>query len=627
MRHFIQPPLKWSAIASVLLLAACSPAGDAVPDQAAALPTSGQAAHSEGLYAANCASCHDSGAAGAPKRDAIERMAPRRILAALTSGVMQAQGAALAPVDRVLLSEYLGRNAALEVAEAGRRCDGRLRFAGRPLWNRWGNNLANTRFQPAAAAGISADQAPRLELAWAFAFPEAARARSQPAVTAEAVFTGSQSGRVYALDTQTGCIWWSYDAGAEVRSAPTIATDARGRPTRLYFGDFAGTVHAVDAATGEGIWRRSVRDHPDGTITGSVTLHDGRLFVPMSSTEIVSAINPDYACCTFRGGVTALAAADGRPLWRMHTTDAPRRVGATRVGTAIMAPSGAPVWSTPTVDARRGLIYVGTGENYSSPANHMSDAIIAIEAASGRVRWVRQTTSGDAWNGACGRVAGPNCPAEDGPDFDFGAPPMLVTLADGRDIILAGQKSGMVHALDPDREGAVLWQRRAGMGGFNGGIHWGMASDGRTLYVGIADTPGHTRPTGPPRPGLHAFDAATGRELWSRIEPLVCNELRHECMTALSAPVTLTPGIVFAGALNGRLMAYSSVDGRTLWQVETHRPFTAINGVEAAGGSIDSAGPVVAGGMLVVNSGYDKFGQIAGNVLLVYRIAGQENGR
>ncbi|MBX9727673.1 MAG: PQQ-binding-like beta-propeller repeat protein, partial [Sphingopyxis sp.] len=339
--------MKWSALAPALLLAACSPAGDAVRDQAPALPTSGQAAHSEGLYAANCASCHDNGSAGAPKRDAIERMAPRRILAALTSGVMQAQGAALAPVDRVLLSEYLGRNAALEVAEAGRRCDGRLSFSGSPLWNRWGNSLTNTRFQPAAAAGISADEAPRLELAWAFAFPEAARARSQPAVTAEAIFTGSQSGRVYALDTQSGCIWWSYDAGAEVRSAPTIATDARGRPTRLYFGDFAGTVHAVDAATGEGIWRRSVRDHPDGTITGSVTLHEGRLFVPMSSTEIVSAINPDYACCTFRGGVTALAAADGRPLWRMHTTEEPRSVGATRVGTVIMAPSGAPVWSTP----------------------------------------------------------------------------------------------------------------------------------------------------------------------------------------------------------------------------------------------------------------------------------------
>lgn len=450
--------------------------------------------------------------------------------------------------------------------------------------------------------------------------PDAQRMRSQPAVTAEAIFIGSQSGQVYALNPADGCIWWSYNAGTEVRGAPLIGTDASGKPTQLYFADFGATVHSVDARTGRKLWTRTVRDHPDGTITGSLALHDGKLFVPMSSTEILSAYDPGYKCCSFRGGVAALAAVDGKPLWRWYSTDVPKPAGANRKGIPNLAPSGAPVWSTPTIDAKRGLLYVGTGENYSSPANGNSDAIIALSLSDGKLQWVQQTVAGDAWNASCGKNPGANCPAQDGPDFDFGAPPILITLASGKDMLLAGQKSGDIFGLDPDAGGAILWRKRIAMGGFNGGVHWGMASDGKALFVGIADTPGSKFAKGPPRPGLHAFDAATGAELWSRIEPLACDKPSYECMTALSAPVTAIPGAIIAGALNGKLNAYSSADGRVLWRQETSRTFTTINGVEAKGGSIDSAGPVVAGGMLIVNSGYDKFGEIGGNVLLVYRL-------
>lgn len=614
MRH----PWRLPALLLPLALAAC----DAGPAQnVAAIPaaTSGQTAMLESVWAASCAGCHDAGVGGAPLRSAIETRTPADIRAALSTGVMAAQGAAIGPVNVSLLSDYLGRNATSGTEVAGRRCTGTLAFSGPPLWNRWGNALTNARFQSADKAGIDAASAPTLELAWAFAFPGASRARSQPAVTAEAIFVGSQSGRVYALNPADGCIWWTYEAGAEVRNAPVIGTGFDGRPDRLYFGDFAATVHAIDARTGTRIWAKSVRDHPDGTITGSLSLHDGRLFVPMSSTEVVSAFNPDYACCTFRGGVTALAAINGDRLWRMHTTDTARPTTANRNGIVNKGPSGAPVWSTPTVDAARGLLYVGTGENYSSPANDKSDAIIAIEQRTGRVRWVRQTVAGDAWNASCGRDPGPNCPSEDGPDFDFGAPPILVRTANGRDMLLAGQKSGVIYGLDPDDDGRILWQRRVGMGGFNGGIHWGMASDGRSLYVGIADTPGHSGTVGPPRPGIHAFDVVTGTPRWSRIEQPTCAEGGYACTTALSAPPTLIPGVIFAGALNGRLIAYSPADGRTLWGTETNREFAAVNGVAARGGSIDSGGPVVAGGMVIVNSGYDKFGEIAGNVLLVYR--------
>lgn len=583
-----------------------------------ALQLSGQATQAKNLYEQHCAACHDGGIGGAPKRAALAKMSPAKISKSLISGVMQQQGKMLSRVDIHVLSEYLGSDRKSAKA-AVNYCEGDLKFSGAALWNRWGGNKRNMRYQASEAAGLSLENIPKLELAWAFGFPGAQRARSQPAVTREAIFTGSQDGTVYALDTKSGCVWWTYDAGAEVRNAPVIANGRDGKPETLYFGDFDAVVHAVDARTGEKRWTNSVKDHPDGTITGSLALHDGKIFVPMSSTEIVSAYADNYECCTFRGGVTALSTDNGQRIWRWYSTKEPKITGKTSIGTAIRAPSGAPVWSTPTVDVKRSLLYVGTGENYSSPANGMSDAIIALDLATGRERWIQQTVSGDAWNAACGRSPKPNCPSEDGPDFDFGAPPILVTLDSGKDIILAGQKSGEIFGIDPENGGEILWRRRAGMGGFNGGIHWGMASDGRTLWVGIADTPGSKFAEGPPRPGIHAFEAGTGEPLWSRIEPMTCRQISYACVTALSAPPTAIPGAIFAGAHNGRLLAYSDKGGKVLWMDETNREFETVNGVDAKGGTIDSSGVIVAGGMVIVNSGYDKFGEIPGNVLLVYR--------
>jgi polyvinyl alcohol dehydrogenase (cytochrome) len=591
-------------LAAVVLLFGCG-AKDGLSDA--------NKAKAEAIYKANCAACHDTEGSGAPNRAALESRTTAAILAALESGLMREQGKTLDPQERKLLANYLGAKSA---KVAGKMCEGRLKLAGTPLWNRWGNGTDNRRYQPASKGGITPANVGSLEFKWAFAFPNAARARSQPAVTEEAIFTGSPDGRVYALDRETGCIWWTFDAEAEVRSAPTLGEDGR-----LYFGDLNAQVYAVDAKSGKMFWKQSVKDHPVGTITGSPTLHDGRLYVPMSSTEVVSAMDGNYGCCTFRGGVTALDAKDGKKLWRMHTTDVPKETGKNKNGASNFGPSGAPVWSSPTVDAKRRLLYVGTGENYSSPANDKSDSIIALELATGKIRWVQQMLKGDAWNNSCGPRAHKNninCPKEDGPDLDFGAPPILVKAADGRDIILAGQKSGMIYALDPAANGKTLWQQRAGMGGFFGGIHWGMASDGRTLFAGVTDTPGNKAAVGPPRQGMHAFDVISGKPIWSKIEPLICKEDKHECRTALSAGVTLTDGITFAGALNGILRAYSTQDGRILWTIDTRRDWPTVNGVKGTGGAIDSAGPVVAGGLLIVNSGYDKFGQIPGNVLLVF---------
>ncbi len=569
------------------------------------------------LYQERCAACHEGAVPEAPRREAMAALSPEAIRRALTDGVMQAQAAGLNRTDIAFISQYVAAGAVTTFDPASHSCPGELRLDGATGWNRWGNGLDNRRFQPAAVSGLTAANVERLELKWAFGFPGATRARSQPTIAGDVLFTGSQDGTVYALDTKTGCIWWTFRAGAEVRNAVTVRYGDDNLPDSLYFGDFAANVYRIDAATGRLRWRSDVSDHPAGTITGSVTFAGDQLFVPMSSTEVISAYDPAYNCCTFRGGVLALNADSGERQWRFYTVDEPQPQARNSEGRQLYGPSGAPVWSTPTVDEARGLVYVGTGENYSSPANELSDAILAIDRSSGELRWARQVTRGDAWNAACGTTV-VNCPEEDGPDFDFGAPPILTATPAGDDILLAGQKSGVIYALDPDDAGRILWQWRAGMGGFNGGVHWGMASDGVTLFAAIADTPGHRQTTGDPRPGLHAYDVARGVPIWSRYEYPVCQKRDYRCYPALSAAITLTPGVVFAGGLDGTLHAYSAETGAMLWQFETERAFETVNDVAARGGSIDSDGPVVVGGRLYVNSGYDKFGEIPGNVLLAF---------
>jgi polyvinyl alcohol dehydrogenase (cytochrome) len=303
----------------------------------------------------------------------------------------------------------------------------------------------------------------------------------------------------------------------------------------------------------------------------------------------------------------------------MHTVAEPQERGVNSVGAKRFGPSGAPIWNSPTIDAKRGLLYAGTGENYSSPANDLSDAILAISMETGEIVWATQTIEGDAWNAACGPYGTTvNCPEEDGPDFDFGAPPILTTTAAGRDILLAGQKSGMIYGLDPEDGGKILWDMRKGRGGFNGGVHWGMATHKGQLFIGIADTPGNRFAVGDNRQGMHVKDITTNATVWSVIEPDKCDEPTHHCRTAVSAPPTVTDTAVFASTLNGIVKAYDIESGDTLWSFDTLRDFQTINGVMARGGSIDSAGIVVVGEQVVTNSGYDKFGQIPGNVLLVF---------
>jgi polyvinyl alcohol dehydrogenase (cytochrome) len=510
---------------------------------------------------------------------------------------------------------------------------------GAPHWNGWGAGPAQLRFQPSGMAGLAAADVPRLRLRWAFGFPGTVRAYAQPTVAGGRVFVGSQGGRVYSLDAAGGCTHWEYAAGAPVRTA--IAIGQRPDGWSAYFGDQRGTVHAVDAVTGRSLWRTLVEDHPAAIITGAPLLVGETLFVPVSSFEEFSAANPGYPCCSFRGSLVALEAATGGPLWKAHTIAQEPGPGATGPdGRRAMGPSGAAIWSSPTYDAARRAVYVATGDNYSDPPTDTSDAVLAFDGDTGRLLWSRQITAGDAYNISCVVPGRANCPGADGPDHDFGASAILVELPGGRRVLLAGQKSGVVTALDPDREGAILWQRRVGAGGRLGGVQWGMATDGSRLYVAVSDvraervapgTPGAQISALDPRVwflldggvggGLHALELETGEEVWRTPHP-GCGGVPG-CSPAQSAAVTAIPGVVFSGGLDGRLRAYSAADGRILWDVDTKGEHRTVNGVAARGGSIDGPGAVVVGGLLHVGSGSGYFGTMPGNVLLTYSVEGR----
>jgi polyvinyl alcohol dehydrogenase (cytochrome) len=609
-------------LASTVLLAAAmascvAPASPAPESETRPVAMSPQG---ETVYLAACASCHDGGAPQAPRREALASLPAARIEAAMSTGIMQAQAAGLSADDRKAVAAFLSQ-AQVASAEGQGQCRAGETGSRSPVRVAdWGMGADNARAVTASETTINASNASQLKLDWVFAFPNGTRARVQPTIAGDTLFTADQAGAIYALDAATGCVRWQVQTAQEIRSALVIGTDASGAANTLYFGDFAGNVHALDIASRKLAWSARPEAHPQATITGTLRLFEGRLYVPVSSLEVVAAMDSKYACCTFRGAVAAIDARTGRTIWKTYTIDEAASVrGANREGTPMFGPSGAPVWSSPTIDVARRRLYIGTGENYSHPASDKSDSIIALDLATGQTLWRYQALADDVWNAAC--ASGANCPVNTGPDYDFGAPPILVRLKTGKRLLLAGQKSGHVHALDPDQGGALVWKAKPGRGGIMGGVHWGMASDGEVLYAPISDLSVYPQDAHlPAQSGVHALDAATGARLWSRVLPDTCGQTTWRCSPGVSAAATLAPGVVFGGSLDGMLRAFSAKDGSVLWSFDTNRPFDALNGVKAHGGSIDSSGPVVAGNRMYGTSGYDKFGQKAGNLLLAFKV-------
>jgi len=624
--------LRYTLIALCVLFAACERETVAPPAEIAASEIAAEPAqNAEALYQENCGSCHNGGVYKAPHRMFLAMMAPDAILASMDDGMMVEQAKALSsPQKRAVAETIAGRGLDAEIVELPPPVceDKSLDLSQPPRQKAWGVDYNNRRFQPLETGGLNAADVPGLELKWAFAYPNAIKARSQPTVAGGTVFVGSQNGTIYALDAKTGCVRWTYRASAEVRTAVSISTWDEGQESTspvAYFGDILARAYAVDAQTGELKWMTKVDDHPNATITGSPVVVDDRLYVPVSSLEVVNAIDPAYECCTFRGSLVALDTADGSIAWKTYSiAEVASEAGITSAGTKILAPSGAPIWTSPAVDLQRRRLYAGTGESYSSPAGGTSDAIIAFDMDSGEIVWVEQATAGDAWNVGCLSQYAPdpaNCPEEDGPDFDFGASPMLVELGDGRDVLIAGQKSGDAMAIDPDN-GEMLWRKRVGRGGVQGGIHFGIAAAGSTAYIPINDMAypedvTRYKFTTPARPGMYALDAETGEIRWENLTDDICGDLQF-CDPGISSAATAIPGAVIAGHLDGRLRIYDAGDGSVLWEYDTRQDVETVSGETAHGGSMSGGGPVVADGMLYVNSGYGIYFHMPGNVLLAF---------
>ena len=598
-----------------------------------ATATSGAATYKE-----RCSACHDHAAEHIPPLSAIKTMTEAAVRSALTAGKMQTQAAGLSADEIGGLIAYIAPSGRQQV---GRNLEPSCPADRKPApldvedgWNGWSPSATNDRFVPAGTTRIDAATVPRLKLKWAFNLGDVTDARGQPTVVRGRVFVTTADGELYALDVRSGCTYWRFKAEAGLRSGVTLGYLAGA--VGAFFGDLKGNLYAVDAESGRPLWKVHPESHPLAMITAAPAVQRGVVYETFSSGfEEVAGASPAYGCCTFRGTVVALNASSGQLLWKTYTIpDPPRPTKKNSKNVQLFGPSGAGSWSTPTIDAGKGLLYVSTGDNYSDPPSSTSDAVLALDLHSGAIRWSRQLTPGDAYNVAC-PAKGENCPTANGPDFDLGQPPILVSLPQGHRALIVGQKSGVVYALDPDAEGTVLWQTRVGRGGSLGGIQWGSASDGQQFYAALSD---ETVIAGPPKAGtpmgmelsldqkagggLFALDVGTGRITW-QAKVSACRPSQTDCSPAQSAAVTAAPGVVFSGSVDGYMRAFASRDGRLLWDYNTVHPYRAVNGGTTQGGAIDGGGPAIYRDMVFFNSGYGLWGGRPGNVLLAFSVDGR----
>jgi polyvinyl alcohol dehydrogenase (cytochrome) len=504
-------------------------------------------------------------------------------------------------------------------------------------WNGWGRGLDNTRYQPEPA--IRASDVAKLAVKWAYGY-QSGTEFGQPTIVDERLFVAGSTGRIYSLDSKTGCTYWTYDAAAGSRTAITIGELARTRvaalprrlkrtlahldvikaPSAAFFGDDTGAVYALDAQKGTLLWKTQVDTHPTARIVGAPTLYNEHLYVAVSSTEDAAAANPSYSCCTFRGSVVALDIGSGRTVWKSYTVlQEPQPTRKNNAGVQELGPSGAAITSSPTIDPKRNVLYVGTGGSATGLEQSLTDAVVAFDLAEGKLRWVKQLVRPDAGTAGSG----------------FSSPPVLRTLATGNQILLVGQKSGVVYSLDPDHGGNILWQTKIGdssavaaavggptgavsvvgppgVAGSAGGVAWGSAADHRSLYValsGLLAQPANAAGS------LTALDMTTGAARWHTAAPQpACSWGERNCAHAQAQAVTVMPGSAFSGSMDGHLRAYSTIDGKILWDFDTAKDFQTKNGIKASGGPLDHGGATIVNGMVYVNSG---------NTLLAFSVDGK----
>ena len=595
----------------------------------AAQITGGKEAPPDGaeLYEQRCATCHDNPTGRTPPKSVLQVKSPDEVIMALTSGSMKTQASGLKELEIRALAVFLtGRNPASTVdpellANSCKVPAAPINLKA-PHWNGWGNDFDNTHFQP--SPGLKAEDVPRLKVKWAYAYPSS-MAIGQPTVYGDRLFATSNSGHVISLNANTGCTYWVVNVGSPVRSAISIGALPAGQKAKFaaYFGDEKGNVFAVNAETGETLWKLNLDTHPVARITGSPVLYRDRLYVPVSSVEEAIARPDKYECCKFRGSMAAVDAYSGKLIWQTYAiTEKPEPFKKNSAGTQLYGPAGAAIWSAPTLDLKRGVLYAGTGNSYTDVPTKGNDAIIAFDLKTGAIRWISQVTPGDNFIMNCRQPGQGNCPQNAGPDSDFGSSPILRKLPNGKEIILAGQKSGLLYGLDPDQQGKKIWETRLSDGTALGGIEWGFAADATTAYVPIAD------PIGTPatrKPGLYAVKIATGEKLWNTPAPTVpCAWGNERCSNAQSAAASLIPGVVFSGTSDGHLRGYATKDGKIIWDFDTAaQAYDGVNGKQAKGGTIDSGAPIIVNGIVYVNSGYGRILGKSGNALIAFSVDGK----
>jgi polyvinyl alcohol dehydrogenase (cytochrome) len=654
-----------SAVAVAILLSfEPARAQQPAPSTAQPRPFADRATEGAGatIFGNVCGSCHGiQGVNDAMSQDMLKQLTPEKLYESMTKGTMtkHADAASLTDDQRVAIAEWvsgrrLGSTESGAASTMSNVCPTHPPVANlsAPSWNGWSPDMTrNSRFQPAKAAGglgpkesgatddlrrhgFSPAAVARLELKWAFGLPWTSSAYGQPTVVDGRVFIGSDSGYLYSLDAGTGCVHWSFQAQAGLRSTPMIAPVKRGaNQLAAFFGDIRGNAYSVDASTGKLLWKTRVDAHPLARITAGLTVHEGRVYVPVASLEEPESASVNYKCCTIRGLVAVLDASTGKEIWKTYTIPEQPTEQKTASGVSFLGPSGAGIWGPVTIDPKRQAVYVSTGNAFSAPDLGRANAVMAMDINTGKVLWVTQAMHGDVWHTGCPqgpsaaghpprsahRRPGPPPPARGGPargrpddyycpdenenpDWDFSAGTILVDQPGGRSLVLAGQKSGGVWALDPDNKGRVVWYSDIS----RGQILFGGAADDEQAYFGMRGAYG----------GLVAIRLRDGLERWYADLP------PHESMTqhpGISAAVSAMPGVVFSAGLDGTLRAFSSFDGRPIWQYNTAKDFETVNGVKARGGSIGSAGATIANGMVYVTSGYTGFQNgRPGNVLLAF---------
>jgi polyvinyl alcohol dehydrogenase (cytochrome) len=571
------------------------------------------------FFQQKCLTCHGNPQyERAPPPTALFQYTPERIYESLATGVMlpvignQLTDAEKKAVAEAITGQRIGSSGVGDPDKMRNHCTANPPLNTRAAWNGWGANAQNTRFQSARDAGLSAADMPDLKLKWAFGLPDSASAYAQPAVVFGRVFVGSDTGYVYSLDAQTGCLYWSFKAKHGVRNAMTIGRVRGPGPSHdaVFFGDLRSNVYALDARSGREIWTVHVEEEYTTRMTAAPTYYKDRLYVPLSSFEEFSAATITYECCRSRGAVAAIDASTGRMLWKTYVVpDPPKPQWRNSRGVQQWGPAGGAVWNSPTVDPLRHAVYFGTGDGTTYPAIDTSDSIMALDMDTGRLLWTYQVHRHDSFLVGCGNQRTENCPKVQGPDWDIPASPVLQTLADGTRRILVVTKPGDVLALDPDKHGEVVWRMNvfgkiAGDGPLPdgtspAGIFWGAAVNREAAYFGLS------------RGGMGAVDLATGKRLW--LSPLNAAQ-----KVSYASATTGLPGVLLQGSSEGKVQAVSMADGTVLWAFDTQQEFETVNGVKAHGGSISAPGPVVADGMVFVGSGYAVLGGKPGNVLLAF---------